>query len=468
MKKLLYVIAGMGILLLFALLGCTDELMEQKNDAVNASEKNPSTALEQALARAEEFFSQIGASTRSPRQAASVLSIVGETTRSELDTLLFLVNYADNQGFALLGADPAVMDIYAISPEGHLTAEEFNENPLLADFLDDAITYAVSAYEIPFDPITPLQSYKYRNIDSKEPMLNPIAAAWTQENPYNTETVDSAGIMCPVGCVNLSVGMLLSYYRRPNKENYSWQNKVTKKFNFNWDLMLASSKSDQSDQTVAEMFAFLGSSDLLNIEYNPTGSEGDWKRIQPSIALLGGGDKMVFNKDTLTNNIDSVASFLLHGRTTYVLNRKLNKYKAAPVIVLSRASNSNATTAHNRHAWIIDGVVTREKCLVDMRGVPMFTNPDGSPIYTPALPMWHCVWGFGNKKADGWYLYLKDKKELDLTQYDPFSPKTSMWPTGVSLTTKYANWAIIGGCFPENLIWIPSIDRADSPDQPNE
>lgn len=128
MKKLFYLAIASVIALIVIMTGCSDEpMINVKRDSGSTK---TSSSIELALQQAEDFFRQIGATTRTPRQVATIDVIAETTTRDQSDTLLFLVNYANNQGYALLGTNPAINNIYAISPTGHLTYVSLLERTL--------------------------------------------------------------------------------------------------------------------------------------------------------------------------------------------------------------------------------------------------------------------------------------------------------------------------------------------------
>lgn len=441
MKKLLYLVIASVVALIAGLAGCADDLPEMKQTEQDPTSTVGKSALDMALERADEFFAQIGATTRTPRRIATVNTIAGATTRSESDTMLFLVNYADNQGFALLGADPSINDIYAISPTGSLTYEDIDANPVLADFLYDVVSYVIKP------PVTDStigikwKYYRYKNIDTGGPWVSAVASDWHQESPYNMFCKNSTGKTVPPGCMAVSLGMVLSFYEKPDSLNYTWTNAAIKKFDFNWDTILYSDNKVNRDTVTARMFSFLGNKSLLNVNYD----DESWAyntRIAPAISTLGGGS-CIFQKLSMSENIDTIADFIINGRKVTIRTQR-KVYKAAPLIICGKKENDD----DNHHAWVIDGSIKRERCATDSTGLPIGQKP----IYTKALPMWHCLWGWSNKKADGWYVYLKDTQKLDTVQYDPFSSKVGhdgLWPTGVKLRVVYKDWSVYGGCFPE-------------------
>lgn len=107
--------------------------------------KSTHITLDEAIKNAEDFFSLYESSTRnSPRRISSVQIISSEKFRSEenCDTLLYFVNFADNRGYALLGSDKRMYDIYAISSEGNVNLSEIKNLPGLNSFLKNAIAHA--------------------------------------------------------------------------------------------------------------------------------------------------------------------------------------------------------------------------------------------------------------------------------------------------------------------------------------
>lgn len=449
MRHLFYLTIISVVILVGSLTGCSDEKMEPvQSNAV----KNPeSTLLEMALQRAEDFFVQIGANTRSPRQVENVRTLCGKNTRSGIaDTLLFLVNYTDNHGFALLGADPAINDIYAISPEGSLTYEDIANNPVLSDFFYDVVTYALNPPGYDTINVDGWRYWRYRNIERNGPLLSSTASNWHQGYPFNMYTFAKPGLRSNPGCTAVSLGMWLSFYERPSGVKYEWPYS-TPKFNFDWDRMVEEPGSLFSDSVVAKMFYFLGSSPLLNVTYDSIGGVASISRFTPALELLGARSSLLFNQVNLSANIDSITNFVLHGRISKKLPYIYN-YKAAPLIAFGK----HLTNKDKNHAWIIDGVVTRERCMTDAKGSPINPPIGGQVSFQKALPMWHCVWGqkvSGRARYyDGWYVYLKDQQKLDSIQYDPFSANVTpegLCPVKPSMYTILNKWEIWGGCFPD-------------------
>lgn len=90
--------------------------------------------LNRALEQANVFMSRIEKpATRGTSRSVESVSVIteGALTRSaSQDTLLYVVNYNDNLGFAILGADMRLPSVYAISDEGNLDVDDVKNEGL--------------------------------------------------------------------------------------------------------------------------------------------------------------------------------------------------------------------------------------------------------------------------------------------------------------------------------------------------
>ena len=128
------------LLLVVLLLGsCSNDFVEPAIKSADNTDATTRVDMQTALDRAEKMLAKIeGGKTRS-RRVASIryLSIDGKTrSAGSLDSLYYIINYADNGGFAVAGADTRLDGIYAISEEGHLEESDVEDNPGLQYFFD--------------------------------------------------------------------------------------------------------------------------------------------------------------------------------------------------------------------------------------------------------------------------------------------------------------------------------------------
>lgn len=144
--KMFKLLVGFSILLFFA---CVKE-----ND-IGVDELNKKDELaghvipvEQVLNHLNQIVAPLKEKTRAADEFeiknVEVVVCDGETRSSmAIDTLLYIVNFTNNKGYALLSADDRVEGLIAIIDKGNLTAREFKDfgladgtdNPSIAHYL---------------------------------------------------------------------------------------------------------------------------------------------------------------------------------------------------------------------------------------------------------------------------------------------------------------------------------------------
>ncbi|MDE5663811.1 MAG: Spi family protease inhibitor [Muribaculaceae bacterium] len=133
--------------ILFAMLwvfmaGCSEEIPVPGIEDAAQDVTSHRIGIEDALANAEAIMADFDPATRSAnRKVATISSVVTQSkTRSGAsDTLLYVVNYADNSGYALLGADKRVRPVYAFSPTGQLNLNDTVSDQMLGLMINSAI-----------------------------------------------------------------------------------------------------------------------------------------------------------------------------------------------------------------------------------------------------------------------------------------------------------------------------------------
>ena len=153
--------------------------------------ENPPTAenphavpVEQALEELQSVLEEIdtpaedGAATRSGgvRRVKSVTTVSPEAlspggTRSEatadVEDLLYIVNFENEAGYAILGADDRLEPVYAVVDEGSLTTEEFRY----------AVTVTPEQAEADGELVFPLQMVARQHSEASAPEGPEVAAS---------------------------------------------------------------------------------------------------------------------------------------------------------------------------------------------------------------------------------------------------------------------------------------------------
>lgn len=312
-------------------------------------------ALKAAAQTREEFF---GLSTRSVSNPDVKTVYATAGTRSEGEPMYYIINYGDNNGFAVVSADSRVETIQAISDEGRLQMEDTVNNKGLAMFFSD-LNAQYSGYN-PYYPNNPkdttiqiIPTIPTVKTEKVGPLLSKAVRQWNQGAPFNSFCPYRDYLHCVTGCGPLSTAQILSYFRWPEKVG----NTVV-----NWDAVNNSAYNPYTYQLLAD----LGSPQYLNSNYGPDETTTNDSQVIPAFTALG-------------YRIRHIATHpgYLH-------------FNLGPILVIGQNVDTN-----KRHSWVADGSIDTE------REVP---DPVTGGMKTSYSHYIHCVWGYGGL-GDGFFLY---------------------------------------------------------------
>lgn len=356
---------------------------------------SPKVELAEALLWADNLFDIMGVkNTRSGRFVESVDIYNSEKTRSGNsflpDTLLYLVNYSNNEGFALLGADRRIPTVYAISDQGHLEFNDTIENKGLSLFMTCVKNELLcnEAFRPTDDNTQPIVYIKpnYTSLSKTYKIHYPCIASGMRDmgqwEPYNTVVKSNQGINVPVGCVPLALATILGYYEYPKQ----WDG-----ITLNWQDI----KNDSECDAMQKLLYSLGKKENLNVSYS---NEGSGAASYNCLTVLR---KMGYQtpNDLISFNVDSALSTL-----------SWNKVRdMAPIYMEGGQCDDNGNyIAKSMHAWIIDGVLERQKT--------MTPNPINNDLANYHL--FHCIWGWYGVN-NGYFRYTSSNGfETEPSQYD--------------------------------------------------
>ena len=349
------------------LLACTQESVLEPPE----NQKSTRVSLENALMRADRLFERMGrSSTRSSKVTSVEYYPTYASTRSaDSSPLYYVVNYGDDEGFAVLGADTRVDAVYALAEEGHLSMEDTVENVGLGIFFSmlptnpNSFGQGLDTLPAPGMVVIP----KPKDISYKEgPWLSRNVRNWSQGNPYNTDCptkTDNKGnnANCLVGCAPLAVGMVMTYYDVPNI-----------KFNGNlvsFEQIRNASPyviNSISEAMIPTFLRDLGRNSRLHAVYGlketHADTEGNYKRTFEAYGFQTPSSFKDFNLTDI--------------QPLMCLTHK-------PVLIRGKQKESGAG-----HAWVIDGIML--DCVID----PITNLGHGDGLFL------HMVWG---GTANGWF-----------------------------------------------------------------
>lgn len=259
MKKLLIFV---GLLSLLSFMSCDNEPVAAKNETSRNSGANEKLrsieeAIDIANSSASLFFGSETSRGYSSRKAGEVKVIRGKWSRStDSDTLLYIVNYEDSAGFAVIAADRSIEPLFAVTESGFYDGTETGCEgfDLYMDLALEFVRVDTLIPRVPGHggdrPVTPgggntrdttglITVYPGGEGGGNTPQPNPGGTPYqTRETDQVTWIVnqqpkiinrwsqkDIWGYYCEngtVGCGPLAAAMVMSYYERPTQFSGSY------------------------------------------------------------------------------------------------------------------------------------------------------------------------------------------------------------------------------------------------------
>ncbi|MBD5339729.1 MAG: hypothetical protein HDR98_11555 [Bacteroides sp.] len=380
---------GMALILIMEACSETEPMAMDSVEKTRSGEVILDRSLEEALQYANDWFAQMEQGTRSANREIESVDFIttGVNTRSsDTDTLMYLVNYANNKGFALLGRHQYSRDIYAIGEDGQLFMSDTVYNKGLADFMALAVADAAqpNVRTIPIDTSQFIVPWKYSITRRVNPMLNENISKWNQSAPFNQCCPIINGKQGVLGCGPVAVGMLMAHYKWPKKMNEK---------TIPWTLIV----DNNNYAAISRFLEDLAAPEYLNATYrrlkdNPSMLNPDARSIaativvDPTFMKLGYNTDYAFRDKSFYSVMYDVFSFMKSG---YVYA------EPAPILMTGVGEDGG-------HIWVVDGYVERVRKLV-------ISAPWEEP--EEADPLLHMVWGWGGT-ANGYFTYFRDEKQL--------------------------------------------------------
>lgn len=247
MKKILFILFAA-----LAFVACDKDFQSQteKTDLETIVQNNK-VSLKQALLYAENSINGINPTTRSAERKvkSTEIYVAKPATRSAEGTEVsfYLINYEDNEGFAMVSTDSRATPVYAYSDSGNLTPEDFETNPGLQIFRNGAIqhyeneiansgTYGLGDDRLPIveipeelmavnDKVNIVEVnriYYFEGIKKNENTNSAfVPVEWHQHLPYGQHFDNQKA-----GCGPVAAAQVMAYYQHPTNHNnriYDWE-----------------------------------------------------------------------------------------------------------------------------------------------------------------------------------------------------------------------------------------------------
>ncbi len=236
MKKLL------SLLVLMSFIACTseDETLEKKSQNKAIQNVSAIRSFDEALQIAQNSISMLDGkeTTRAakPRtidmKANKVVKAKGTRATADKDTLMYVFNFEDNQGFTIVAAPQNVEPLIAVTEKGSYDPDVPSDIDGFNDFMENAKKYVGNRFG-PGPDLPVLQGYEIKEWQyfQKGPF---VTANWGEFHPE--------GEFCPngiAGCMNTAIAQLMSYYETPTSVDLTYPNADISTQTLNWTQMKA-------------------------------------------------------------------------------------------------------------------------------------------------------------------------------------------------------------------------------------
>ena len=263
MKTKLHFLMATLMLLVVACSKDYDAMTKVENTSTEDAQHSFYVTVDEAVATAKQFLGAGDTRSRDLRLKNHTLYKALSGTRSEenpVDVAFHVINFEDNQGYAIVSADSRATDVYAFSPTGNIDINEAIENPGFRIFMygavanyEDEITYdgIIDTNKInnlvifPYDPdnpgggggngggsgpgggstnvtdlmITYLDGVGYYTDSSgwiTDENIGPLLSTeWHQKLPYNYYCPVINDSIAVAGCVPIAISQIMAYHKYP-------------------------------------------------------------------------------------------------------------------------------------------------------------------------------------------------------------------------------------------------------------
>ena len=382
MKKLHFI---SFLLTALAFYGCTNEepfISSVENEVMPKSNRgNPyRISINDAIKYSDRLLADIdNINTRSPRKVESVkaVTVMTSTRSSECinDTILYIINYEDDEGFAIVSADKRAIPVYAISETGHFEINK-NSNPAIekmVGYAHESAKYHIQKQGVNTtcpDSLPPIDTFEYQGLTPYKkiaPMLSLRQNRLGITPDIYKYVINKNGEPAKTCCAPIAVELIMSYHKWPY-ELEGWK--------FNWDTM----NSGFNDDGIARIISILSGPGYTTV-YGNTLSDIGYSYVSsllPTFKKCG-----YFEPDPFINFYENE-------------NTAISHLENGPLLITASSNEPNA----NGHTWVIDGLL--QYLIGDGTVVP---SHNGVPINVVTLyTYYHCVWG-DEGRCNGYYLF---------------------------------------------------------------
>ena len=328
--------------LTLVLISCTSEnefVLQEYPTTVPELKKR---SLSEVLDIAKNATSLLGHESRSAESRTIDLENIqyvctNKKSRSQSsDTLLYVINYTDNNGFAVVSANPNTTGLIAVTETGTYTSDfkEENKNSGISLFMDLAEMYVSKANYKLDGGLSGVIKELIEETDTIDTWIEPkVSVSWGQTG--------HEGKFCPngiSGCSITALGQIMTYFEHPSQMNITYENAPVSVLNLNWSEIKKYKNTFDDTATnavhnaIGHLCRQLG--ELANSKYYESSTSTTTTEAMNTISTLG----YTVSSNLMDYNNTSFLSTLSNNNLVYMRGDRL--------------IDNNTTVGH---AWIVDG-----------------------------------------------------------------------------------------------------------------
>ena len=392
MKRFLYVIF---ITVLSFLYACVNEDNNPSPDnEPDFKAQSYTIPLQDALDDLEEILNAInedGTATRTIREKRTIKDIdvvcsnsYSHSTRSsQIDSLLYIVNFDNDKGYALLEADKRAEGVIALVDAGYLTADEFLSPPdidatngtgALYSLINEYVSRSISIYDENLVSKASDRWYGFWVYNSG--LIAPLLKTqWHQKAPYNYYCPEINGKKCVAGCVAIALAQIYAY----NKQSCNFGPDKIGGYTIDWNGVFEDMDNPgKNSLATATLVRAVGAA--VGMDY---GADASSSNIDKACAAL---------KQSGYKGTPKAVSYSADMVRTMVYDR------TAPTYMRGVAYRSDGAQLGG-HAWVVDGYEKYSRLV--------YEGPVGNVSHvvgTEYKYLVHCNFGWMNGLSNGYYV----------------------------------------------------------------
>ena len=375
MKTKLFIITCLSVVT-----ACSDYDSSQEVYYTNSTSTSDIRSLDEALKIAQSSISLLesDAVTRSLsgrkinlKDCKIVKAGLTRNAKNVNDTILYIFNFENNEGFAVVSALRNTEGLIAVTEKGNYSSDTPTGISGFDMYMDFAKEYIVNSKTTKTRALGDEQ-YKDSTIITYEIIVSPMVnVAWGQTYPE--------GEFCPngiAGCTNTAIAQIMSHFEYPDSIQLTYPNADKNWETLNWTNMkyhetghsLSNCVTPGTHSSIGRLLRQLGM--MNNSTYY---TDGSGTRTST----------MTYAKSTMTN-----LGYITGAWTSYVLGAESQLDSAHVVLVRGQRDNNIG------HVWVLDGygkrVTIRQQYKWNNAG---FWQPNGLPIIS-RWGLFHYNWGW--------------------------------------------------------------------------